>query len=345
MAQTQPLILVFEDIHWAEEPLLELIEHMTDWVRDGSLLILCLSRPELLDVRSDWGGGRVRATSIELEPLGETDSEQLIDALSEVGDISPETRRALLEKTGGNPLFLEEVMLTVAECGEERAAIGIPDTLQALIAARIDRLEPESKAVLQRASVIGRSFWAGAVEYLAAGESAEKTLEDLQLRDLVVQQLRSSLSNETAYRFKHVLIRDVAYSSLTKSARAGHHARFAEWLGERAGDELLEIRAHHLDHAASLLADLDGAPPAELGARGCRDPAGGRPARSRPRGEPGGAQLVPASHRARADASSVGTSPRRRRGVSTICRRWPARWTRFMKRLYVPATEPSKERP
>ncbi len=102
------------------------------------------------------------------------------------------------------------------------------------------------------------------VEYLAAGESVEETLEDLQLRDLVVQQLRSSLSNETAYRFKHVLIRDVAYSSLTKSARAGHHARFAEWLGERAGDELLEIRAHHLDHAASLLADLDGAPPAEL---------------------------------------------------------------------------------
>jgi class 3 adenylate cyclase/tetratricopeptide (TPR) repeat protein len=264
MAQTQPLILVFEDIHWAEEPLLELIEHVTDWVRDGSLLILCLSRPELLDIRSDWGGGRVRATSIELEPLGEADSEQLIDALSEVGDISPETRRALLEKTGGNPLFLEEVMLTVAECGEEQAAAGTPDTLQALIAARIDRLGPGSKAMLQRASVIGRSFWAGALEHLSAGESVEETLEDLQLRDLVVQQSRSSLSNETAYRFKHVLIRDVAYASLTKSARASHHARFAEWLGERAGDELLEIRAHHLDHAASLLADLDGAPPVEL---------------------------------------------------------------------------------
>jgi class 3 adenylate cyclase/tetratricopeptide (TPR) repeat protein len=264
MAQTQPLILVFEDIHWAEEPLLELIEHMTDWVRDGSLLILCLSRPELLDIRSDWGGGRVRATSIELEPLGEADSEQLIDALSEVGDISPETRRALLEKTGGNPLFLEEVMLTVAECGEEQAAAGIPDTLQALIAARIDRLGPGSKAMLQRASVIGRSFWAGALEHLSSGESVEETLQDLQLRDLVVQQSRSSLSNETGYRFKHVLIRDVAYASLTKSARAGHHARFAQWLGERAGDELLEIRAHHLDHAASLLADLDGAPPAEL---------------------------------------------------------------------------------
>jgi class 3 adenylate cyclase/tetratricopeptide (TPR) repeat protein len=264
MAQTQPLILVFEDIHWAEEPLLELIEHMTSWVKDGSLLILCLARAELLDVRPDWGGGRVRSTAIELEPLGEADSETLIDALSEGGEISPEARRALLEKTEGNPLFLEEVMLTVAECGAEQAAAGIPDTLQALIAARIDRLDAPSKSVLQRASVIGRSFWSGAIEHLSSGEGVDEAIEDLLLRDLVVGESRSSLSNETAYRFKHVLIRDVAYGGLSKSARAKHHARFAEWLGERAGDELLEIRAHHLDHAASLLAELDGAPPADL---------------------------------------------------------------------------------
>ena len=264
MAQTQPLILVFEDIHWAEEPLLELIEHMTAWVREGSLLILCLARPELLDVRSDWGGGRVRATAVELEPLGSADSELLIDALTEDGTVSSETRRALLDKTGGNPLFLEEVMLSVAECGEEEAAAGIPDTVQALIASRIDRLQGPSKDVLQRASVIGRTWWAGAIEYLAEGESIDEAIEDLLLRDLVVGESRSSLSNETAYRFKHVLIRDVAYASLTKSARAKYHARFAEWLRERAGDELLEIRAHHLDHAASLLAELDGAPPADL---------------------------------------------------------------------------------
>jgi class 3 adenylate cyclase/tetratricopeptide (TPR) repeat protein len=264
MAQTQPLILVFEDIHWAEEPLLELIEHMTSWVKDGSLLILCLARAELLDVRPDWGGGRVRSTAIELEPLGEADSETLIDALGEGGEISPEARRALLEKTEGNPLFLEEVMLTVAECGAEQAAAGIPDTLQALIAARIDRLDAPSKSVLQRASVIGRGFWSGAIEHLSSGENVDEAIEDLLLRDLVVGESRSSLSNETAYRFKHVLIRDVAYSGLSKSARAKHHARFAEWLGERAGEELLEIRAHHLDHAASLLAELDGAPPADL---------------------------------------------------------------------------------
>ena len=264
MAQTQPLILVFEDIHWAEEPLLELIEHMTSWVRDGSLMIMCLARPELLDIRSDWGGGRVRATAIELEPLGAADSEALIEALNEDGTISAKTKRQLLDKTGGNPLFLEEVMLNVAECGEERAAEEIPDTVQALIAARIDRLDGDSKAVLQRASVIGRTFWAGAIEHLAGGESIEDPIDDLLLRDLVVGESRSSLKNETAYRFKHVLIRDVAYASLTKSARAKHHAAFAEWLRERAGDELLEIRAHHLDHAASLLAELDGAPPADL---------------------------------------------------------------------------------
>jgi class 3 adenylate cyclase/tetratricopeptide (TPR) repeat protein len=264
MAQTQPLILVFEDIHWAEEPLLELIEHMTAWVRDGSLMIVCLARPELLDIRSDWGGGRVRATAIELEPLTAADSETLIEALAEDGAVSPETRRKLLEKTGGNPLFLEEVMLDVAECGEETATARIPDTIQALIASRIDRLDPASKALLQHASVIGRTFWAGAVEYLASAESLDDVIEDLLLRDLVVGESRSSLSNETAYRFKHVLIRDVAYASLTKSARAKNHARFAEWLRKRGADELVEIRAHHLDHAASLLAELDGAPPADL---------------------------------------------------------------------------------
>jgi class 3 adenylate cyclase/tetratricopeptide (TPR) repeat protein len=264
MAQTQPLVLVFEDIHWAEEPLLELIEHLTDWVREGPLLILCLARPELLDVRPNWGGGRVRATSIEVEPLAPEESDQLVTALAADGALSPETRRALLDKTGGNPLFVEETMRMVAECGEEDAG-RIPDTLQALIAARVDRLPPDSKTVLQRASVIGRNFWGGAIAHQAPDvESVEDAIEDLQLRDFIVSEPRSSLSGETAYRFKHVLIRDVAYTGLSKSARADYHARFAEWLREKAGDELLEIRAYHLDHAASLLAELDGAPPADL---------------------------------------------------------------------------------
>ena len=265
MAQTQPLVLVFEDIHWAEEPLLELIEHLTAWVQGGPLLILCLARAELLDIRPDWGGGRVRSTSIELEPLGEADSETLIDALTADGAVSAETRRLLLQKTEGNPLFLEETIRMVEESGEALAVARIPDTLQAMIAARIDRLPPASKTVLQRTSVIGRSFWAGAVHHLVGDlEGVEEALEDLMLRDFIVGEARSSISGETPYRFRHVLIRDVAYASLSKSARAELHAQFAAWLGERVGEEMLEIRAHHLDHAASLLAELDGSPPAEL---------------------------------------------------------------------------------
>jgi class 3 adenylate cyclase/tetratricopeptide (TPR) repeat protein len=263
MAQTQPLVLVFEDIHWAEEPLLELIEHITEWVREGPLLIVCLARPELLDIRPNWGGGRVRATAIELSPLGPEDSERLIEALSDGIEVSIETRRLLLEKTEGNPLFLEEVMRNVEECGEDEAAETIPDTVQALIAARIDRLPADSKAALQRASVIGRTFWGGAIAHLANAEVYD-ALNDLLLRDMIVGETRSTISGESGYRFKHVLIRDVAYSSLSKSRRAEYHARFSEWLKERAGDELLEIRAHHLDHAAALMAELDGAPPRDL---------------------------------------------------------------------------------
>src|SRR5215210_465861 len=264
MAQEQPLVLVFEDIHWAEEPLLELIEHLATWVREAPLLLVSLARPELLDIRPGWGGGRVRATAIELEPLGESDSEELVDALMTGGQLNGDDRRQLLEKTEGNPLFLEETVRMLAEDGS--AGIGrIPDTLQALIAARIDGLGPQPKALLQRAAVIGRTFWEGALARLSPElDSLEAPLEDLLRREFVLDEPRSSITSEKAYRFKHVLIREVAYSGLSKSDRAEHHARFAEWLKERAGEELLEIRAFHLDRATALLAELDGAAPVEL---------------------------------------------------------------------------------
>jgi class 3 adenylate cyclase/tetratricopeptide (TPR) repeat protein len=263
VAQEQPLVLVFEDIHWAEEPLLELIEHLVTWVREAPLLVISLARPELLDIRPGWGGGRVRATAIELEPLGEAESEELVEALVSDG-LTAEERRAVLAKTEGNPLFVEETVRMLSEDGAE--GIGrIPDTLQALIAARIDRLAPEAKALLQRAAVIGRIFWRGALERLSPElESLEQPLDDLRLREFVLDEPLSSIRGETAYKFKHVLIREVAYGGISKSARAEHHRRFAEWLKERAGDELLEIRAYHLDHATALLAELDGSAPVEL---------------------------------------------------------------------------------
>ncbi len=269
MAGVQPLVLVFEDIHWAEEPLLDLIEHLASWVREAPLLILCLSRPELLDLRPEWGGGRVRATSIELERLGSAESEELVDALLEAaqGPLDAGVRRILLEKTEGNPLFLEETVRMLAENGGGSAE-QIPDTVQALIAARIDRLGPQARTVLQRASVIGRTFWGGAIAHLAPEiEDLDCQLDDLLARDFVAREARSTITGENAYRFKHVLIREVAYGGLAKASRAEHHLRFADWLSERAGDELLEIRAFHLDQASALLAELDGAPPADLATR------------------------------------------------------------------------------
>ena len=265
LADAQPLVLVFEDIHWAEEPLLELLEHLADRVRDAPLLIVCLARPELLDLTPGWSGGRVRATSIELEPLIASESEELVDALLADHELSADDRRTLLEKSEGNPLYVEETARMLLEDGT--AAKRIPDTLQAIIAARIDRLPRKEKMLLQRAAVVGRIFWEGAVVKLAPEvEDLEPVLDDLLARDFVLRESRSTISGEAAYRFKHVLIRDVAYSGLTKGARADHHQQVAAWIEERAGDELLEIRAYHLDQAARLLEDLDGAPPPELAA-------------------------------------------------------------------------------
>ena len=265
LADVQPLLLVFEDIHWAEEPLLELIDHLAQWVRDRALLIICLARPELLDVRPDWGGGRIRATSIELEALPRPESEQLADALLGDAALPADVRATLLDKTEGNPLFVEETVRMVLETGDGTYH-RIPDTLQALIGARIDRLPQSERALLQRASVIGRIFWLGALRHLAPdfGDEVEDALDDLLIRDLVTREARSTISGETAYRFKHVLIREVAYAALSKSSRADLHMKFAEWLRERADKELLEIRAYHLDHATQLLAELDGRPPLEL---------------------------------------------------------------------------------
>src|SRR4029450_913858 len=165
--------MVFEDIHWAEEPLLELIDHLAQWVRERALLILCLARPELLDVRPGWGGGRVRSTAIELEPLPRDESEQLADALLAEHAVSAKVQARLLDKTEGNPLFVEETGRMLLEEGADHGD-RIPDTLQALIGARIDRLPAGQKILLQRGSVIGRVFWAGALAALSPEYDADE---------------------------------------------------------------------------------------------------------------------------------------------------------------------------
>ena len=270
IADVQPLILLFEDIHWAEAPLLDLIEHLADWVR-APLFIVCLARPELLDARPGWGGGRVRSTAIELEPLSEEESAELVEQLlSQLAGAAGERPGALpqeaLDRAEGNPLFVEE---TIRMLVESRSGNGspdrVPDTLQALIAARIDHLAPDAKTLLQRGSVIGRVFWKGALEHLSPDVTDQDALlDDLLQREFLLREPRSSISGETAYRFKHALIREVAYTGLAKLARAQYHARFAEWLAERTGEELVEIRAYHLDQAVEFLTELEGAPPEDL---------------------------------------------------------------------------------
>ncbi|HXG75167.1 MAG TPA: AAA family ATPase [Gaiellaceae bacterium] len=270
LADVQPLLLLFEDIHWAEEPLLDLIEHLADRVR-APLLIVCLARPELLDTRPGWGGGRVRSTSIELEPLSARESRLLVEKL--LGELAgtaleapPSLPDDVLERAEGNPLFVEETVRMLLESGSgDSRPDRVPDTLQALIAARIDQLPTQSKALLQRASVVGRVFWRGSIAHLSPDlEDVDTLLDDLLAREFVLREARSSISGEAAFRFKHLLIREVAYAGLAKLARAQFHARFAEWLAERTGEELVEIRAYHLDQAVELLVELEGAAPDAL---------------------------------------------------------------------------------
>jgi class 3 adenylate cyclase/tetratricopeptide (TPR) repeat protein len=256
LADLQPLVLVFEDVHWAEEPMLDMIEHLGSSVRDVPLLILCLARPDLLDERPAWGGGKVRATAIELEPLPRQDGARLLAALAESESVvlTEKQRDAVLDTTEGNPLFIEETVRMFLESGGEPT--GIPPTVQAMISARIDRLPASERKVLRRAAVAGRTFWSGAIETLGEdSDTVAHELEELVDRDFLIREPRSTIRGEEAYRFKHVLIRDVAYAGLSKSSRALLHRQMADWLaGRTSADELVEIQAHHLDDAVAAAA-------------------------------------------------------------------------------------------
>jgi class 3 adenylate cyclase/tetratricopeptide (TPR) repeat protein len=263
LAEAQPLVLGFEDVHWAEEPLLNLIEHLADRIDDAPVLILCLARPELLDARPAWGGGRRRSIAIELGPLPDHETGMLVDALVADTPLREDLRTALLDKTEGNPLFVEETIRLLVEEGDS-ATVRIPDTLQALIAARIDRLPPGSRSVLRHGSVVGRVFWRGAICELDPELDVDTALDDLVDRQLLTREPLSTVTGEVAYRFRHVLIRDVAYRGLTKSERARLHRVFASWLRVHSPDELVETHAYHLDRAAALTAELDGSVPEDL---------------------------------------------------------------------------------
>ena len=263
-AQEQPLVCVFDDLHWGEETFLDLVEHVADLSRDAPLVVLGMARPELLERRPGWGGGKWNATTVLLEPLGADETDRLLEALGARDD---ELRGRIREAAEGNPLFLEEMLALVQESGG--AELEVPPTIQALLAARLDQLEPGERSVLERGAVEGRVFHESAVHALSDGEPQLRARLVALVRKELVRPDRAQVRGDDAYRFRHLLIRDAAYDALPKATRAELHERFAAWLAERGSDlvELDEILGYHLEQAARYKAEL-GQPDAVLDERG-----------------------------------------------------------------------------
>jgi class 3 adenylate cyclase/tetratricopeptide (TPR) repeat protein len=246
VAVERPLVCVFDDVHWGEETFLDLVEHVADLSRDASILLLCMARPDLLDRRTAWGGGKVNATTVLLAPLAPEETERLVDSLATLDDAM---RVRISQAAEGNPLFVEEMVALVRESGD--GEVMVPPTIQALLAARLDQLEPHERDVLQCGSVEGRVFHRGAVQALAPEEPQVMARLTALVRKELVRPDRPQLPGEDAFRFRHLLIRDAAYDALPKAMRAELHERFAAWVEEHGADlvELDEILGYHLEQA------------------------------------------------------------------------------------------------
>jgi class 3 adenylate cyclase/tetratricopeptide (TPR) repeat protein len=281
LAQEGPLVLAWEDIHWADEGTLDLIEYLSRWSR-APVLQVGLARDELLERRPAWGTMRRTATVTFLEPLAPEDTQALIqELLSASGAISEQTS-ALAERSGGNPLFAEAMVQRIAEEGSASAA-ELPDTVQGLLAARLDALEPFERQLVAHAAVLGRTFWESALEPVAgaAGVELSTTLASLREKDILLPGDQRDPAGERELAFKHVLIRDVAYEMLPKAVRARKHAEVGEFIQQRAGgrgEGTVALVAEHYSRAAAFAAEAH-LPQAELGelrglALGYREAAG-----------------------------------------------------------------------
>jgi predicted ATPase len=245
LARERPLALSLEDIHWAEPTLLDLVEHIVEWTEDAPLLIVCLARPEFLDERPGWPGER-----LELEPLPDDQSERIVSTLAPNLDAAARGRAAGAAE--GNPLFLEQLLALAAEDGDE---LPLPHTIQALLAARLDRLEADERALLDAAAVVGKEFWRGALLDLSPPGTEVSALLQRLIRKRLIAREPSALPGEDAFRFAHILVRDAAYGAIAKEARADLHERFADWL-EQSESPYDEIVGYHLGQAYRLRVDL-----------------------------------------------------------------------------------------
>ena len=281
-AASSPLVLVFEDVHWAEPGLLELIESLAEWSR-GPLLIVCLARPDFRELRPSWGSGIANATAITLAPLSSDDTRRLIAELLAIDDLPEQVRSDVVTRAEGNPLYVEEFLRMLMETGriEKRAdrwtagaaiaTVEVPPTLRGLITARLDRVGPDVKALLQRASLAGRLFSTDALSALADGAKPEPALlRDAIRRDLLVEADERALGSGRVFRFKHVLIRDVAYSTVPKAERSRLHDRYGRWLETSLGDrrhEIADIIGFHAEQSFLFARELNAPASAELGSR------------------------------------------------------------------------------
>ena len=257
IAREKPLVLLFDDLQWAEAALLDLLDHLSGQSRDVQLLLLCLARPELLEKRPGWGTGALR-----IEPLNDADSARLLDDLLGHAELSEKERARVIDAAGGNPLFVEELLALTLE----NPSFEIPPTLELLLAARLERLSRDERSAAERASVEGEVFHRGAVVELSeptARRAVPSTLT--RLVDLgLVRPTQASFATEAAYEFRHILIRDAAYRATLKKLRAELHERFAGWLERIAGDrvtEFEEILGFHLEQAYRYREDLGATEP------------------------------------------------------------------------------------
>ncbi|GHO43753.1 ATP-binding protein [Ktedonospora formicarum] len=300
LAEEQPLIIVVDDLQWADEALLDLLEYLTDRIVNVPILFLCPARPDFLERRREWGGGRRNFTTIELDALSTEESNELIDAYLNNEELPEALRHSILARTEGNPFFVEEIIRMLIDQGtlirEEDQKTGhecwrvgryndlafgefaslsehpddtsnmayllplthLPDTIQGVLAARVDLLKPIEKHVLQHAAIIGRTFWLSQLRELApdiSQEGLEAALRALLNRDFITaieKNTNPTLPDDRTFVFKHVLIRDVVYNNIPRSRRSREHAILARWLEERAlndRDTYIELLAYHYQQA------------------------------------------------------------------------------------------------
>jgi class 3 adenylate cyclase/tetratricopeptide (TPR) repeat protein len=256
LEESAPVVCVFDDLHWAEQTLLDLVDHVADWSRDAPILLVCIARPELLDRRPTWAGGKLNATTVLLEPLSADETDELIERLLGDSALDDSVRAQIREAAEGNPLYVEQMLAMVAE--SPTGNVVVPPTIQALLAARLDQLDPSERGVLERGSVEGKIFHRGGVEALGPEETDVPAKLMALVRKELVRPDRTQLPGDDAFRFRHLLIRDAAYDSLPKSARAELHERFAAWL-EGHGSELIEldeILGYHLEQGHRYRVEL-----------------------------------------------------------------------------------------